>query len=60
VRIAEGHAFFGSDDKYLHAVNLNSGRAAWKFETSDPIRSTPFVANELVYVGNEIGRFPNH
>jgi outer membrane protein assembly factor BamB len=30
---------------------------AWKFETADFVRSTPFVMNELVYAGCETGDY---
>ena len=42
---------------YLHAVNLNTGRMAWRFETADAVRSTPFVLHELVYAGCESGDY---
>ena len=56
-RIAENHAFFGSDDKFLHAVNLGTGRLSWRFAAAAEIRSSPFVVEELVYVGCESGDF---
>ena len=45
----------GSDDHNLHAVNVATSRSSWKFDTGDKVRSTPLVANELVYVGTESG-----
>jgi outer membrane protein assembly factor BamB len=56
-RIAEGHIFIGSDDSHLHAVNLATGRMAWRFEMADAVRSTPFVMNDLGYVGCEAGDY---
>jgi outer membrane protein assembly factor BamB len=47
----------GSDDQDLHAVNVNTGRAIWKFSTDGPIHSTPLVANEMIYFGTEVGSF---
>lgn len=49
------HAFFGSDDHRLYAVNAQSGRIIWKYEAMGPIRSTPILGEELVYVGSEDG-----
>jgi outer membrane protein assembly factor BamB len=49
--------FIGSDDGFLHAVNLSTGRSAWKFDAGDKVRSTPTIANELIYVGSESGEF---
>ena len=36
-------------------MNVNTNRAAWRFDSSDRVRSTPFVANELVYFGADSG-----
>lgn len=36
-------------------MNVNSGRAVWKYATDGAIHSTPLVVNELVYVGSESG-----
>lgn len=55
--IFEGHAFFGCDDRYLHVVNLSSGRRAWRVEAPDKIRSTPLIHEERVYFGCESGDF---
>lgn len=49
------HAFFGSDDHRLYAVNAQTGRVIWKFEAMGPIRSSPTIGDELVYVGSEDG-----
>ncbi len=55
--VFEGHAFFGCDDRYLHVVNLTSGRRAWRVEAPDRIRSTPLIHQERVYFGCESGDF---
>ncbi len=49
------HAFFGSDDHKLYAVNAQSGRVIWNYEALGPIRSTPILGEELVYAGSEDG-----
>jgi len=54
---AEGHVFIGSDDSCLHAINSMTGRSAWTFTADDAVRSTPFVAHDLIYFGSENGEF---
>lgn len=49
------HAFFGSDDHRLYAVNAQTGRIIWRFEAMGPVRSSPVLGDELVYVGSEDG-----
>ena len=38
-------------------MNVNSGRAVWKFATDGAIQSSPLVANEMIYFGTEKGSF---
>jgi hypothetical protein len=46
----------GADDRPARG-RVNSGRAIWKFSTDAPIHSSPLVANELIFFGNEAGGF---
>src|SRR5262249_16834478 len=41
--------FIGSNDHFLHAVNLESGTEKWKFKTNGRVTSTPAVSNGLVF-----------
>jgi outer membrane protein assembly factor BamB len=52
-----GLALFGSGDGTLYAVDAGSGEDRWRFETDRRIRSTPAVANDLVYFGGGDGVF---
>jgi len=54
-RVEYNHVFFGSDDNHLYAVNVQTGRAAWKSETLGPVRSRPAVGDETIYFGCEDG-----
>jgi len=53
--IANGIAYFGSQDKNIYAVNAQSGSLLWKFETQARIGSSPAVANDKVYSGTDDG-----
>jgi outer membrane protein assembly factor BamB len=53
--IADGIAYFGSQDKNIYAVNAQDGRFIWKFTTQGRIESSPAVANGKVYTGTDDG-----
>ena len=42
---------------YLYAINLSTGRLAWKAETSSSIRSKPSIFDEKILFGNDNGDF---
>ena len=46
--VGDGVAFFASDDQYLYAFDLATGSTLWKYFTQTPLRTSPFVAGELV------------
>ena len=45
----EGRVFFGSNDKTLYAVDLESGSELWRFATQGEVRGVGDVANGIVY-----------
>ncbi len=47
--VAGGMAYFGSNDHFLRAVDLETGAEKWQFETGGRIPSSPAVANGIVY-----------
>ncbi len=53
--IANGIAYFGSQDKYIYAVNAQDGSLIWKFATQARIGSSPAVVNGKVYTGSDDG-----
>lgn len=55
--IADGVAYFGSDDQNVYAVELASGTAKWKFTTGAPVRSSPAVVDGTVFFGSYDGSF---
>jgi|SRR5215467_14121877 len=42
------HGFFGSNDHYLYAVDLETGSEKWKFKNGSRVASSPAVAQGLV------------
>ena len=48
--------FIGSRDKHLHAIDQETGEAAWKFPTGARIESSPIVFNDGVIAGSSDGR----
>jgi outer membrane protein assembly factor BamB len=56
--IAGGVAYVGSQDGNLHAVDLATGKARWRYKTQGPVgESSPCVADGTVYVGDLDGVF---
>jgi outer membrane protein assembly factor BamB len=48
--------FIGSRDKHLHAIDQETGEAAWKFPTGARIESSPIVFDDGVIAGSSDGR----
>ena len=46
--VAEGKAFFGSEDGNLYAVSLKEGKEVWRFKAGADISCSPAVARGLV------------
>ncbi|HHH76636.1 MAG TPA: hypothetical protein ENL03_06400, partial [Phycisphaerae bacterium] len=49
------NVYIGEIDGCLHAVNIETGKLSWKFQTGDTVRSGPSIAGDIVYVGSEDG-----
>jgi len=54
--IADGKIFIGGEDKRLHALNVEDGKAVWTFSTQGRINGSPVVCGERVYFGSSDGR----
>ena len=46
--IGGGATFVASEDQYLYAFDLATGATLWKYFTQTPLRSSPFLAGDLV------------
>lgn len=53
--IADGTVYFGSNDGYLYALDIVTGKEKWKFGTGSAVRSSPAVGNKVVYIGSADG-----
>jgi outer membrane protein assembly factor BamB len=49
--IADGVVFVGSFDKYLHAIDLITGKEKWRYEVGE-VKTPVAVRDGKVYVGN--------
>jgi outer membrane protein assembly factor BamB len=54
---ANGRVVLGGRDKFVHAIDAATGKAAWTFATRARIDSSPAIAGERVYIGSGDGRF---
>lgn len=50
--VAAGIVYIGSADKKLYAIEAETGREKWHFDTQGIVRSTPAVAYGLVFIGS--------
>ncbi len=53
--IADGTAYFGSDDRHLYAVDIQTGLEKWRFETAGSIVSSPTITKGIVFFGSREG-----
>jgi len=49
--IADGVVYAGSMDEHLHAVDLKTGKAKWKYK-GGPFKAPPSVKGGLVFIGD--------
>ena len=53
--VNETHVFIGSRDKRLHAIDREMGVAAWTYQTSGRVDSSPLAFSDAVVVGSTDG-----
>jgi len=49
--------YVGSNDRYLYALDVETGTPKWKFKTGTRVPSSPAVANGVVYFASYDGNF---
>jgi outer membrane protein assembly factor BamB len=49
--VANGTVYFGSNDRYVYAIDAGTGVTTWQFFTQASVFSSPAVANGIVYIG---------
>ena len=47
--------YVGSDDHHLYALDASTGRLLWRCRMDGDVRSSPAVADGVVYVGSSDG-----
>jgi len=52
---AQGKVFIGGPNRFVYAVDTETGKEAWRFETSGQISATPIYFAGRVYIGQEGG-----
>jgi len=51
-----GIVYIGSYDNHLYALNIESGKMHWKYQTDGGIVSRPAILNDSVFIGSEDNR----
>jgi outer membrane protein assembly factor BamB len=54
--ISSGRMVLGGRDKFVHALDINSGKPFWTFATRARVDSSPVIAAGRVYIGSSDGR----
>lgn len=50
--VANGVVYFGGDDGGLYALDARTGAVRWLFPTGNPVKSSPVVTKDAVYVAS--------
>ncbi len=53
--VAGGLVYFGSWDRKLYALDVETGKRVWSTETAGEINSSPAYADGVVYIGDNSG-----
>jgi len=55
--VVDGIIYFGSQDRYLYAVDADTGTKLWEFGTNGFVESSPAVVDGVVYFGSNDSNF---
>ena len=55
--IVDDVVYVGASDGFLYAINAQTGKSTWKYQTTAPIKSSPSIYNGIIYFGDEDGIF---
>ena len=53
--VINGMAYVGSEDHYLYAIAIKTGKQVWKFKTGGTVDSSPAVYENVIYFGSLTG-----
>jgi eukaryotic-like serine/threonine-protein kinase len=54
--LGNGRVILGGRDKFVHAIDVKTGKAAWTFATRARVDSSPVIAGGRVYIGSSDGK----
>ena len=49
--VANGIVYVPSDNDYLYALNVKTGKPEWQFDALNQLMGTPIIDNGIVYIG---------
>lgn len=55
IKVENKNAYFGSDDGYFYAMNVNKTKLRWKFKTEGVVRSTAAFYKSSVFFSSDDG-----
>lgn len=55
--INEQVIYIGNDNRKLYAIRISDGTKKWEYTAANPIKSTPYVRDYVIYFGDESGNF---
>lgn len=53
--VYDGKVYFGAGDGYFYALDKESGKVKWSFQTAGIVRSSPAIDGSAVYFGSHDG-----
>jgi outer membrane protein assembly factor BamB len=53
--IVDGRVYFGSSDKHVYALDVQTGKQVWSAILDDMVEASPIVVENLVYIGTLAG-----
>jgi len=53
--VVKGRVFIGSPNRFVYAVDTQTGKEIWRFETSGQVSGSPLVLDGRVYFGQQGG-----
>lgn len=53
--VVNGAAYFGANNNFVYAVDIDTGEEIWSFETGGNVRSSPTVKGDTLFIGSRDG-----
>ena len=55
--VHEGSVYLGSHDNHLYALDSETGKLLWKYDSGDWVETTPAISDGVIYFGSYNARF---